>query len=122
MSVIVVTVTEAVELLLPASGSVVPAGAATDAELTSDPVVDGGIGPDATNVARPPAFRSTVVASAPVPDAALHVDPLVAVHDHVTPAASGNASVTGTPAASLGPLLMATMVHVSMVPAATEGA
>jgi hypothetical protein len=58
----------------------------------------GALRPVATNVALPPARRSTVVAIVPVPDGDVHLDPLLAVHVHVTPVnGAGNASVTEAP-------------------------
>jgi hypothetical protein len=94
------------------SGSVVPAPTATVATLTSGLLPTGALRPVATNVALPPARRSTVAAIDPVPDGDVHRDPLLAVHVHVTPVnGSGNESVTVAPTAVLGPLLTTATVH-----------
>src|SRR6187402_2191352 len=100
-------------LLLAGFGSVVPLATAALAVLARFP----------TNVALPPAARSTVVPIAPTPDSNAHADPAVAVHVHVTPLKTGeNASVTETPAAMLGPLLATVIVHANGAPAAMVGA
>jgi hypothetical protein len=112
-----------VALLLERSGSVVPVATATVATLTSRPPLTGGMSPVATNDARPPAMRSTVVAIVPVPDGDAHVDPLLAVHVHDTPVyPAGNESLTEAPTAGLGPLFTTSTVHVNEVPAAAAGA
>ena len=114
--------TALVSLLLERSGSVVPAATATVATLTSGLLPTGALRPVATNVALPPARRSTVVAIVPVPDGDVHLDPLLAVHVHVTPVnGTGNESVTEAPTAVLGPLLTTATVHVNEVPAAAAG-
>ena len=62
------------------------------------------------------------MAIVPVPDGDAHLDPLLAVHVHVTPVyGTGKASVTEAPTAALGPLLTTATVHVNGVPAAATG-
>src|SRR6187455_2303804 len=110
-------------LLLAGFGSVVPLATAALAVLARFPTNVGSTAPFATNVALPPAARSTVVPIAPTPDSNAHADPAVAVHVHVTPLKTGeNASVTETPAAMLGPLLATVIVHANGAPAAMVGA
>ena len=115
------TVLEA--LLLAGSGSVVPLATAALAVFARFPTNVGSTAPFATNVALPPAARSTVVPIAPAPDGNAHADPAVAVHVHVTPVKTGeNASLTETPAAVLGPLLATVIVQANGAPAAIVGA
>ena len=119
--------TALVSLLLDRLGSVVPAATATVATLTSGLLMSGllpigALRPVATNVALPPEKRSTVAAIVPVPDGDVHLDPLLAVHVHVTSVnGAGNESVTVAPTAVLGPLLTTATVHVNEVPAAATG-
>ena len=48
---------------------------------------------------------------APTPDGDAHVEPALAVHVHVMPVkAGGNTSLTVTPATSLGPRFVTTIV------------
>ena len=62
------------------------------------------------------------MAIGPVPDGDAHLDPLLAVHVHVTPVnGPGNESATEAPTAVLGPLLTTATVHVNAVPAAAAG-
>jgi hypothetical protein len=108
--------------LLERSGSVVPAATVAVATLTSGLLLAGALKPVATNVALPPARRSTVVAIGPVPDGEVHLDPLLAAHVHVTPVnGPGNVSATEAPNAVLGPLLTTATVHVNALPVAATG-
>ena len=62
------------------------------------------------------------MAIVPVPDGDVHLDPLLAVHVHVTPVyGAGNESATEAPTAVLGPWLTTATVHVNAVPAAATG-
>ena len=62
------------------------------------------------------------MAIVPAPDGDAHLDPLLAVHVHVTPVnGAGNASVTEAPNAVLGPLLTTATVHVNAAPVAATG-
>jgi hypothetical protein len=113
-----------VALLLAGDGSTRPdVPVVTPAVLTTVPVDDGTTVPVIMKVAVPPTARSTGVAIEPVPLAALHDDPALAAHDHVTLASpSGTASLTSAPVASLGPPLLTTIVHVIVDPSVTSGA
>ena len=58
----------------------------------------------------------------PLPDA-VHDDPLVAMHVHVAPESEdGRVSVTVAPVTEDGPLLVATIVYVTGVPATSVAA
>ena len=72
------------------SASTAPAGAATVAVLTSEPVAFAAIRPVTVNVARSPASSVTVVARLPVPEAAAQLDPASATQVH-----AGATSATG---------------------------
>ncbi len=88
-----------------------PAGGVTEAALT---MVSAGVSEtvaDTVTVAVPPTRRSTVVAMLPVPLAALHVEPALAVHVHVAFVRSaGSVSVTVAPTAASGPAFDTSMV------------
>ena len=100
-----------------------PAGAVTVAVLACGPIAEAAISVLATNVALPLDTRVTVVAMAPVPDAAPHDEPGVAVQVQVTPVNAGpKGSVTVASVAVLGPVLVTTSVQLMDAPAATVGA
>src|SRR5262245_34913261 len=111
-------VVESVALLLPATGSVVPAGAVTVAVLVSVPVAVAATVPVAVKVADDPAARFTVVAMLPVPDGAPQLAPGPALHVQLTPPRSpGKLSATVAPVTPDGPALVTVIVYVAGSPA-----
>src|SRR3990172_10508769 len=104
----VICVSLSVALLFPA-GSLIPAGAVTDAVfvIVPDPAVTVAI---TVNVAVPPLVRSTSAFRFPLPLAG-QAEPPVGAQVQVAPVSSaGNTSVTVAPATALGPALLATIV------------
>ena len=62
------------------------------------------------------------MAIVPMPDGDEQLDPMLAVHVHVTPVnGAGNESATEAPIAVLGPLLTTATVHLNEMPAAATG-
>src|SRR5919198_1251548 len=102
-----------VALLLP-GGSLVPAGAVTDAVFVIVPVpVTVAV---AVNVAVPPLRRFTLAFRLPLPDAG-QLDPADAAQVQVTPfTCAGKLSVTVAPVTALGPALLTTIVYVTVPP------
>src|SRR5262245_65902574 len=89
--------------LFPSSGSVTPPGAATCAELVSDPVAAADSWPVALNVAVPPGSNVTGALMLPLPPAGQD-DPPLAEHVQVTPErVAGNVSVTIAAGDPIGP-------------------
>ena len=103
--------TEVVALLFVASPSMTPGGTATVTVFTSVPVAPAAMAAPTVKVAVSPACSVTVVAMLPLPAAAAHDDPASAtqVQEGATSTA-GNRSVTVTPATSLGPWFVTTIV------------
>jgi hypothetical protein len=97
--------------LLPGTGSVTPGATVAATVFTSVPTAAGATVAEITNVADPPASRSTTVLRFPEPPAR-HVEPLVARHVHVAPVnAAGIASTIVTLCTSDGPSFVATIVY-----------
>ncbi len=109
----VMTVLLSVARLLPA-GSFTPTGAVMLAWLVMVPLpLTVAV---AVNVALPPESRFTAALMSPAP-AAGQTEPALAVQVQVTPlSCAGNRSVTVAPVTALGPLLVATMVYVTVPP------
>src|SRR5262245_60477310 len=112
-----------VAVLLPGVGSVTPAGGATVAVLTREPVADGLTWTVYVNVTVAPTGRLTVVARAPAPFAGPVTAPppvksVAAQLADVTPA--GRASDTLAPVTALGPVLLTTIAYVLAVPGTTD--
>src|SRR5262245_14649616 len=98
-------------VLLAELGSEAPAPGATVAVLTRTPTASGATAADAVKVAVAPRGRLMVSLMEPLPAGALQLPPSDAAHVHVTPvSAAGKTSVTVAPIASLGPLLVTTIV------------
>ena len=98
-----------------------PVGAVTVAVLLRVPVASAAIVAVTTNETVPPAATSTSSAMLPAPLALPQTEPAVAVHDQVTPVnVAGIASLTATPAAADGPLLVTSMVYVVAAPGTAE--
>ena len=105
--------------LLPGVGSVVPAGTATVAVLTSMPVAAADSVAVSVYVTLAPAGRLTVSAMLPLPDA-VHVPPPAPTQVHVAPvSAAGSVSITVAPLTALGPAFDATIVYVTGLPGTT---
>ena len=113
-------VSVSVAVLLPATGSVTPLGAAMVTVLARVDEAAGDTVASIVNVAVPPTARSMLAAMLPVPLAGQL--PPVAVHVQVAPSsAAGSRSVTVAPATADGPALPATTVYVTGVPGTTFG-
>jgi len=99
-------------LLSPGTGSVVPEGGLTVAVFAKAPVVPDGMVPFTEKVAEVPDGRSTKASMSPVPEAVPQDAPEpLGVHVQANPESSGGSvSCTLDPVASLGPLLLTTMV------------
>jgi hypothetical protein len=111
-----VNVSVSVAELLPGVGSVTEAGAATVAVLDRLPVAVVAIVAVSVKVAVPPGASVTEALMLPLPDAG-HVDPADAAQVHVAPDnVAGKVSVTVAAVALEGPLLVATIVYVTVVP------
>jgi hypothetical protein len=105
------SVSVSVAELLPAVGSVTPAGAEIDAVLERLPVAVGDTVAKMVNVALAPTGRSTVVPMLPLPLPAAHDAPPAGTHVHVTPVRlAGIVSVTGAATTADGPEFEVTMV------------
>ena len=96
--------------LLPGTVSMTPAGTVAEAVLADVPTADAATVAVTSNVAVPPASRSTDVLMLADPEA-WQVEPAEAVHVHVGPTSvAGIGSVTVAPATLEGPLLVTTIV------------
>src|SRR5262249_5351644 len=103
-----------VDVLLPGSGSVVPAGGVTVAVFVSVPVAAGLTVAVTVKVTAPPTGRFTVVAMSPAPPAVPQVAvPAVVAQVHITfwrNAGPGNVSMTVAPTTLVGPRFETTIV------------
>ncbi len=116
-SAVGVMLVTSVALLLAGVGSVTPTGAAMVAVLLRAPAPDTV--PLAMNVTDAPAGRFTVVLMFPAPLAA-QLAPAVALQVQVTPpSAAGKLSTTVAPTTAVGPLLVATIVYVTVAASLT---
>ena len=103
------SVSVSVAVLLPATGSVTPPGAAMVTVLARVDVAAGDTVAEIVNVAEPPTVRSMLARMSPLPVAGQL--PPVAVQVQVAASSSaGRRSVTVAPATTDGPALVATMV------------
>jgi hypothetical protein len=113
-------VSVSVAVLLPGVASETVAGTATVAVLASEPDAAALSVATTVYVAVPLTARLAVVLMLPLPDAATQVDPAVATHVQVAPVSvAGNVSVIVAPVTNDGPLLVATIVYVTPLPAVT---
>ncbi len=97
-------------VLSPGTGSVTPAGGATVAVFTIDPVSPGGTVPVTEKVAVAPEGNDTSASMLPAPDPVPHVPaPLVQVQVK-PPSGAGSTSCTRAFVTSLGPALVTTIV------------
>lgn len=111
-----VSVLLSVEVLLLATGSVVPTGGVIVAVLLSVPRALARIVAVRVYVALPLASRFTLSLMLPVPLAA-HEEPAVAVHVHDAAVnEAGRLSVTVAPVTEAGPEFDAVMVYVTVLP------
>ena len=109
-SAVGVNVSLSVAVLLPGTGSVIPAPTDAVAVLVRVPVAPAATVPVMTNVAVPPTGRSTATLMLPLPDAG-HVAPPPVEHVQVTPVRlAGTVSVTFEAGAEEGPAFDATTV------------
>ena len=100
-----------VAVLFEPTGSLTPPGTATVTVLATEPLAAGSTVAVNVNVADPPATRSTVVATEPVPEVLAQEFGAVAAHVHdADVTAAGNTSLTVTPATFDGPRLVTTIV------------
>ena len=99
-----------VAVLLPGAGSSTPAGGATLAVFARVPVAAGAMVPVSTNVALPPASRSTLAAMSPLPFAG-QAEPTDAVQVQLAAVTlGGKVSVTAAAVTAAGPAFDATIV------------
>ena len=105
-----------VAVLLPETGSVMPAPTDAVAVLVNEPVAPAATEALTVNVAVPPTGRSTLALMLPLPDAG-HVAPPAVEHVHVAPVSvAGKVSVTFEAGAAEGPAFETTTVYVTGVP------
>ena len=102
-------VSVSIALLLPATGSVTPAGTVTVAVLLNDPVAEAEMLQLAVYVTLPPLGKPTVSLMLPDPEA-VHVPLPAPTHVHEQVSDAGNVSATVEPGALLGPAFDAVIV------------
>ena len=104
-------------LLFAATGSVTPAGAVIEAELTRSPVADALIVATTEYVRLPPFGRLTLALMVPPPLAAGQPAPPAAAQVHVADViAAGKVCTSVAPFASLGPAFDTTTEYVAVPP------
>jgi hypothetical protein len=117
-----VSVSVSVDVLLAPVGSLLPAGAATLAVLTNEPVAFEEIVAVTVNVAVPEMARLMLALMLPLPDAG-QLEPAVAEQLHVAlVSVAGNESVTVAPLITDGPAFDATIVYVTPCPGTADAA
>ena len=108
-------VSVSVALLFVRSGSVVPAGTATAAVLTNDPLAEELIVASTVKMKEPPTGRFTEASILPVPEAGPAPFPAPAPVQ-LAVSAAGKTSVTVAPVTGLGPKFLMVMVYATLLP------